>query len=672
MRIARARALGTAAACSLLTVTALSSAPAARAADARVPVPDSHPSWAVPSALVSAPAVAAGEVDARVYLAGRDQPGLAAYAAAVSTPGNASYRHYLTPAQAMARFGPSGAQVTALRSWLSSAGLTVAKVSDAGPAGGYIAVHGPLSAAGKAFDVGFGIYRGPGGHRYRAPSRPATVPAQLASAVLSVTGLDTAPSQMMPQQPAPGPAGPAARICSHYYGQKVAKSEPPAGGAHRPWVLCGYRPQQLRGAYGVTASGMTGRGQTVAIVDAYRSPTMLADARRYNEVTANQQLRPGQYQQLGASRFVAGEPAKCDAPDWHVEESLDVEAVHASAPDARIRYVAARSCHDPDLAEALAVIVNQHLASIVSSSFGGPTGDDHLIAVSNSIFRLGAIEGIGFYFSSGDNGYNAPAENPDSSAMQVEFPTSSPYVTSVGGTSLAIGSTRNYRFETAWGTLKDLKARHGHHWQQRPPGKYPGGYVSSGGGGVSTVFRQPSWQKGVVPRALATRLPTGAISPAPMRVVPDVADIADPNTGFLVGRTARQPLGRRTYSLTPVGGTSLACPVFAAIEADAQQAAGHPFGFADPMIYARYGTPAFHDVTDHPLGPGHLYEVTRQHRGPSGPLTAVLVALGINGGGKASLPAVRGYDAATGVGSPARYIQSFLASARPQAAGAAR
>jgi subtilase family serine protease len=95
-----------------------------------------------------------------VYLAGQDPTGLAAFAMAVSTPGHAQYGRYLTSAQVMARFGPTHAQVSAVRSWLSGAGLTVTKVTD--EVGGYVAVQGSVQAAARAFGVTFGTFRGPG------------------------------------------------------------------------------------------------------------------------------------------------------------------------------------------------------------------------------------------------------------------------------------------------------------------------------------------------------------------------------------------------------------------------------------------------------------------------------------------------------------------------------
>jgi Pro-kumamolisin, activation domain len=100
---------------------------------ARVPVPGTHPSWAVPVTRLGPASMSAGPVSVRVYLASRDPAGLSRYAAAVSTPGNALYRRYLSPAQAMARFGPAPARVPAIRSWLTSAGLTVTAVRPDSP-----------------------------------------------------------------------------------------------------------------------------------------------------------------------------------------------------------------------------------------------------------------------------------------------------------------------------------------------------------------------------------------------------------------------------------------------------------------------------------------------------------------------------------------------------------
>ena len=511
--------------------------------------------------------------------------------------------------------------------------------------------------------MSFATYKAPDGHAYRANQQPATAPASVAADILAVDGLSTFTGAVKPQLPPPGQNYWVAPPCSQYYGQKIATDEPQAYGASQPWNNCGYTQAQIRDAYGVTASGMTGKGQTVAVVDAYASPTILKDANEFARVTGDKPFRPGQFSQHFDTPFTLAGADQCDAQGWYGEESLDIEAVHGQAPNANVRFVAAASCDDSDLANAEAYIVNNHVASIVSNSWGEPADDSTISSVFDLIFQAGAAEGIGFFFSSGDSGYESPAEDPGSDQIQVDYPTSSPWVTSVGGTSLAIGPRGNYEFETPWGTLLDPLASSGTAWSSAPPGDYPSGYDGSSGGGVSTVYQQPFYQRAVVPKSLATSLPNGTTSSTPMRVVPDVSALADPSTGMLVGQTTLQPDGTTyAFSLSRIGGTSVACPTFAGIEADAQQAAGHPLGFADPVIYARYGSPAFHDVTESPLGPGYLAEVRNNYTNPytkQGPLVTYLRTLGIDGEGAAALVATKGYDDATGVGSPRYYIQSF-------------
>ena len=653
-----------AAAATTLAVGVLTTAAAQASPAARMAIAGTQPTWANSSNRMSAQAVTSGTVTALVYLAGQNPAGLASYATAVSTPGNAMYGHYLAPAQVMAAYGPTSAQVTEVQNWLTGAGLTVTKTED--EVGGYIEVTGSVQQATQAFGVTFGTYKAPSGQSARAPEESATAPADVASAVLTVSGLDTAKHQAAPADtlPPPGYNYWVAPPCSQYYAQKIAVNEPSAGLAKQPWTNCGYTPRQIRGAYHVAQSGMTGKGQTVAIVDAYASPTMLSDANQYAKATGDPQFAPGQYNQDLASDFTLTSPDECDAAGWYGEETLDVESVHGMAPGAHVTYVGAASCDDSDLLDALALIVDNHLASIVSDSWGEPTDDASEIPVYNEIFMAGAAEGIGFFFSAGDSGYESPDEDPGSDMIQTDFPDSSPWVTSVGGTSLAIGPQNNYEWETSWGTLLDPLAANGQSWSSTPPGQYPDGYDGSGGGGVSYDFAQPSYQKGVVPNSLATALPNGSTSPTPMRVTPDVSALADPSTGILVGQTTLQPNGTTyAFSLSRIGGTSVASPVFAGIEADAQQVAGFALGFANPAIYQRYRTSAFHDVTDHPFGPQvQLYEVRNNYTDPdtkTGPLLTYLRALGINGEGAAALHAVPGYDDATGVGSPNYYIQSF-------------
>ncbi len=148
---------------------------------------------------------------------------------------------------------------------------------------------------------------------------------------------------------------------------------------------------------------------------------------------------------------------------------------------------------------------------------------------------------------------------------------------------------------------------------------------------------------------------------------PDVALDADPATGFLFGETVRLRGGRIGFQLSRIGGTSLASPLFAGIEADAAQNTGpRAVGFANPLLYTLAGSAAFHDVTNTPLGPGVRIAAARNEWSDSttgtGPLQTFLYTFGMDGSGKAALRATPGYDDVTGMGSPTAELISQLAA----------
>ena len=120
--------------------------------------------------------------------------------------------------------------------------------------------------------------------------------------------------------------------------------------------------------------------------------------------------------------------------------------------------------------------------------------------------------------------------------------------------------------------------------------------------GPATLYTQPFYQKGVVPKALALR--NEAVNgPVPYRVVPDISMDGDPQTGMLIGATQTFPRGVR-YGQFKEGGTSLSSPLLAGVIADAVQAAGTPLGFLNPVLYKAYkATPAAFDDTRLPPHP---------------------------------------------------------------------
>jgi len=583
------------------------------------------------------------KVNARVYLAGRDASGLAAYAKAVSDPHSASYHKYLSAERARARFGATQKQKAAVRSWLTSAGLKVTGTHEH-----YVSVSGDADSTEKAFGTELHDYA-KGGKTYHAPQNAASVPSSLHGAVLTVVGLDNAPKLAKHDEalPPPGPVFRNSGPFSRYYGSKTARHLPKAYGKHMPYAVKGYTGKQLRAAYGAAGSKLTGKGVTVAITDAYASPTIAEDASRYAERNGDKAYGKRQFGQVLPGGY--SHTKDCDAAGWYGEESLDVEAVHAVAPAADITYVGGASCQDADLLDSLSKVVDHRLADVVSNSWGDVEKNEtpDVAAAYDHVFQLGAVEGIGFYFSSGDNGDNVASTG----TKQVDTPANSPWVTAVGGTSLAVGEDNSYTFETGWGTDQAPLSKNGKTWKG-----LPGPFTSGAGGGTSRSYGQPFYQRGVVPDALAK-----ANGPKRQRVVPDVAAVADPNTGFLVGQTQKQTDGTNAYSEYRIGGTSLAAPVIAGVQALAQQAQhGTPIGFANPSLYARSGSKAYHDVTDHPLGPKSELAVVRvdfaNGADDSDGLKTSLRTLGKD----SSLKATTGYDDVTGLGSPTSgYLRSF-------------
>jgi subtilase family serine protease len=654
-------------------VPAAAEAGSAVSGTARVQLPGAQPAWAVPRA-DRGPVSGHAAVTAQVYLAGRDPAGLAAYARAVSSPGSRSYHRYLTPARTAARFGVSAAAAAAVTTWLRRAGLTV---TGAGPE--YIDVAGTASAARAAFGVRLDKFA-VGGRVDQAPAGEITVPAALSSSILGVAGLSSvaghpgvtaAPGAGQARAPAPARSALTRRTrggtvvldppepCSDYWGQNQATTLPPAYGGTAPYQVCGYKPAQLRSAYGVARTGLTGSGTTVAVIDAYASPTMSADLSQYSADMGEGALRPGQYSQVLPSSFAHVTDGLCGAmSNWYRDESITVDGVHAMAPGARITYVAAASCVDSDLIAAVDTAVASRVADIVSipwhlvtqASWGTMPASD--IDAFEQAFELGAVEGMGFYAAAGNCGDESLSllcsADLASAAEQTEYPASDPWVTAVGGTTLAVGARGQYEWETSWSTINAHVTPAGTGWQI--PSTY---FVGGGGGGVSGSFSQPFYQRHVVPAALATSHPDGTTG-APMRVIPDVSMLGDYFNGLWYGQTVPGANGVPVYTETGFGGSGAAAGLFAGVQADAEQAQhGIPIGFANPALYARSGTADYHDITDHPLGAGQSIGVVIYNPAEN---AYALDTVGQDG----DLHAVPGFDDATGLGSPTRaYLESY-------------
>jgi subtilase family serine protease len=321
---------------------------------------------------------------------------------------------------------------------------------------------------------------------------------------------------------------------------------PQASGSQTP---TGYTPAQIKQAYGfnqISFNGVAGdgTGTTIAIVDSYDDPNIANDLHQF-DLAFGLPDPPNftKVNQLGKTTSLPAANA-----GWITEIALDVEWSHAIAPGANILLVEANSDNDSDLNTAINTARNYAGVDVVSMSWGGDEYNGETF--DDSFFTTPAGHtGVTFVASSGDDG--APTS----------YPSSSPNVVSVGGTTLNLTASGNWTSETAW---------------------------SGSGGGISADEAQPAYQKGVVTQTTA------------FRADPDVSYDANPNTGFGVydsynNGTAR-PWGQW-------GGTSDAAPQWAALIAIADQGrtlAGE--GSLDgpsqtlPLLYSM-SAKDFHDIT---------------------------------------------------------------------------
>lgn len=621
--------------------------PAAGAAPApaRLALTGSVPTWATPGN-ARGDTAPGKTLQVTVNLALRDPAAAEIAATAAADPTSPSYGDYLTPAEFRARYAATDSTVAAVRGWLVGAGLTV---FDTSPTNRSLRVGGTVATLEKAFGTQLKDYAH-NGAVLQAPAAAVNVPSSIANAVLSVSGLtQTLARHSATSDAPPTPVYKNAPLCSQYYGQKVpkdyplTKNVPAAYGTTQPLVVCGYTARQIRSLYGtdrLVAAGVNGRGTTVAVVDAYASPTIADDTNTWGSLQGVPKLRAGQLQQVTPASYRYGyddtaNGDQCGEQSWYGEETLDVEAVHGMAPGANIEYVASASCQDSDLNDAVQKIVDNRSADIITNSYGDigedlPASD---INANHATFIQAALEGIGVYFSAGDDGDGVILDG----ARQVDYPASDPWVTGVGGTSAGIGARGQRLFELGWETSTSTLT--GGAWTPAAPGGFQGG----GGGGVSKVFAQPLYQLGKVPTAVSEYF-----GGRPGRAVPDVAAIADPNTGFLVGQTQTFSDGSVRFDQYRIGGTSLASPLFAGIAALADQVAGHALGFANFAYYRLAGTPAFTD-------PSSLNRVTAVVRVNYNNNEDASEGYGIvlrTFNQKQTINLRHGYDDVTGIGTP--------------------
>jgi subtilase family serine protease len=574
-----------------------------------------------------------------LHMALPNTAGLKAFVKQVSTPGSAQYGRYLTSDEFAQRFAPSAADVNAAKALLEQAGMTDVEV---GPHGAYLTARATVNQLRTTFKVTQNLYSYKG-MTLRANAEEPTLPDSLAKKVVFLEGLDdsallrqpyhrsasqgtlVAPAASSSASPAVTPppvaAGNPSPYCNTEFGAnaQVATLSTAADvyGAAIPWLNCGYTPRQIRAAYGLNKTTYDGTGVTVAIVDAYASPTLLKDSNRYavNHGLPKLVLGANFSQIIPIGIYNVSPNETCGPYGWWTEQSLDMAAVHGSAPGANILFIGARDC-GTSLDVALDNALYSHLADVVTNSYGynGEAIAPGQQASDDQAFLAGAAQGMTVLFSSGDDGDLSQINGAASGA----WPAPSAYVTGVGGTSLLLMDSSGTKAEYGWGTyrafLADATVNSAASVTDSGVSQTSAfGYTfdnfsfyAGSGGGISLLEAQPSYQSSAVPHYLATslNLSSGEVEPLPnaQRVSPDVAMDADPYTGYLYGETFTiagnaildhgcTPISKtEEYCENAEGGTSLASPLMAGVMAvmnQKREATGTAeIGFANPLLYS--------------------------------------------------------------------------------------
>jgi kumamolisin len=382
------------------------------------------------------------------------------------------------------------------------------------------------------------------GVTYTSAQNAPSLPEEVAAAVRSINGLQPFRQANKHLRLAPisegnrapdGPEGPAPNIAN----------APP------------YLVSEIKGAYNANGLGVTGAGQTIAIlIDTVPLNSDLTKFWAKNAVPVTM----AQITEIN----VNGGPL----PASTGEETLDVSWSSGVAPGANIRVYASGTLKFVDLDKALDRIIsdlpNQPGMRQLSISLG--LGETFMspaeVATQHTKYVHLAAAGVNVFVSSGDAGSNPDQTGQSPTGpLQAEYAASDTSVVGVGGTTLRLNGAGGVTSETGW---------------------------TASGGGTSRFFNRPVWQKGP------------GVAHGTKRLVPDVSAAADPNTGaFLVLHGQNKQFG----------GTSWSTPVWAGLCAlinEARKKAGKPFlPFLNPLIYPLIGTPAFRDITSGSNGAFH-------------------------------------------------------------------
>jgi hypothetical protein len=581
-----------------------------------------------------------------VVLQPRNASALTKFISEVTTPKSAEFHNYLPAGAFASRFGPTRATIAAVRSQLTADGLQVTSVASDGL---LIRFKGAAQNVEKAFGTGLEAYRLANGSAGQATTSAIKVPSSISRKVAAIIGLDN----LVHAQAAP--------IIRGAKGHRAAKTAGRAGltfppgapdgcaaaqaGAQQFGGLTDDQIARAYGAFGLYGAGDLGAGQSIAVYE--EEPFLPSDITTFDTCYFGATAASQMASRLHVISVDGGQPTGPGSG----EAILDVEDVSAMAPGAQIDVYESPNSSLPGL-DQYAAIINADHDQVVTSSWGLceqalQQGEPGMQQAENLLFEQAAAQGQSVFSASGDTGddtcneFRAPAPPTGQNPLSVGDPASQPYVIGVGGTT--INDATQPPQEQVWND--------GAEW-------------GSGGGGISQSWAMPSWQRaatvpGMVlpgsadyknanaiekaagyPAGFCQAVVSGANSSTPCRTVPDVSAQADEFTGAVTIYSTSFANPETPDGWITIGGTSSSTPIWAALLADINASAtcqANPVtkngvGFASPLLYAVASNPtayaaSFNDIT---TGNNDIY--------------------GLDNG--LVYPATKGYDLASGLGSP--------------------
>jgi subtilase family serine protease len=476
----------------------------------------------------------------------RDGPGLENFVAQVSDPASPNFRHFLTREELTARFGPTEQDYEAVKNFARTNGFAIA-VTHSNRL--LLDVTGSVAAVEKAFHIMLRTYRHPTEARnFYTPDTEPVVDATLP--VVDVQGLT---DYWRPHS--------KWRKNNGSYPTAKIGTAPDGGGD-----LFG---NDFRNAY-VPGTTLTGSGQSVGLVefDGYFTNDIFNYAKEAGNGRTNIVIEPvllDGYNGKPSTSLTGGEG----------EVELDIEMAMAMAPGLAkiISFEAGENGNQNDILNAM--LANSNVANLSCSwGWGGPSNTtdaifESMAAVGQTFFNASGDDGAFTTGSSSANGVDNPAAN--------NAPSSNPYITQVGGTTLTMnGSGAAWASEVVWD------------WDSGPT--VSASDAASSSGGISSYYSIPNWQTNV------SNL-TGRGGSTSFRNIPDVAANAD-NVYEIYDNA------RNINDYDGNGGTSCAAPLWAGFIAlvNQQSAArgGPSVGFINPALYAIAAgsnyLACFHDV----------------------------------------------------------------------------